>query len=162
MRYRLFGKGSGLRVSELALGCGTFGTRWGYGAEPTEARRMFDTYIDAGGNFIDTADSYQIGESEELLGEFIKHTRDDLVLATKFSLGANASNGVLAVGNSRKTMVRSVEASLRRLQTDRIDLLWVHMPDGVTSSDELMRGLDDLVVAERSSISDCRISRPGA
>ncbi|MDB5818182.1 MAG: aldo/keto reductase family protein, partial [Rhizobacter sp.] len=145
MRYKLFGRGTGLRVSELALGCGMFGTRWGYGAEPAEAQRMFDAYVDAGGNFIDTADSYQVGQSEELLGGFMSSRRDDLVLATKFTLGGDAASGLLAVGNSRKAMLRSVEMSLRRLKTDRIDLLWVHMPDGVTSSEELMRGLDDLV-----------------
>ncbi|HEY0800433.1 MAG TPA: aldo/keto reductase, partial [Steroidobacteraceae bacterium] len=147
MRYKLFGRGTGLRVSELALGCGTFGTRWGYGAEPAEARRMFDQYVEAGGNFIDTADTYQLGQSEELLGGFIGETRNDLVLATKFTFGGSANGGLLAVGNSRKTMMHSVEASLRRLRTDHIDLLWVHLADGVTSSDELMRGLNDLVHA---------------
>jgi len=145
MRYKLFGRGTGLRVSELALGCATFGTRWGYGTEPAEARRVFDTYVEAGGNFIDTADTYQMGQSEELLGEFITHCRDALVLATKFTLGRDPAADPLAVGNNRKCMVRSVEGSLRRLKTDRIDLLWVHMPDGVTCLEELMRGLDTLV-----------------
>jgi aryl-alcohol dehydrogenase-like predicted oxidoreductase len=145
MRYKLFGKGTGLRVSELALGCGMFGMRWGYGAEPEEARRIFDLYIEAGGNFIDTADGYQLGQSEELLGAFMPGHRDDLVVATKFTLGADPKGGLLRVGNSRKAMMHSVEASLRRLKTDRIDLLWAHMTDGVTSSEELMRGLDDLV-----------------
>lgn len=147
MQYKLFGRGTGLRVSELALGCGMFGTRWGYGADPAESRRMFDMYVDAGGNFLDTADAYQLGESEELLGGFVGGKRDDLVIATKFTLGGNAQNGLLAVGNSRKTMVRSVEASLRRLKTDHIDLLWAHLADGVTSSEEIMRGFDDLVRA---------------
>ena len=145
MRYRLFGKGTGLRVSELALGCGTFGTQWGYGADPTESRRMFNLYVEAGGNFLDTADSYQFGQSEELLGDFVGDKRDDLVIATKFTNGDAAKAGLLAVGNNRKTMVRSVEASLRRLKTDRIDLLWVHMADGITSTEEVVRGLDDLV-----------------
>src|SRR5258708_135721 len=112
MRYRLFGKGTGLRVSELALGCGLFGTRWGYGAEPAEVRRMVDLYADAGGNFLDTADSYQFGQSEELLGELVAERRDEFVIATKFTNGDAATPGLLAVGNSRKTMVRSVEASL--------------------------------------------------
>ncbi len=147
MRYKLFGKGTGLRVSELALGCGTFGTRWGYGAEPAEARRIFDGYLEAGGNFLDTADSYQAGQSEEILGEFIAGQRDDLVIATKFTLGGGPNTGLQAVGNSRKNMIRSVEASLKRLRTDRIDLYWVHMPDGVTSTEEIMRGFDDLVRA---------------
>jgi aryl-alcohol dehydrogenase-like predicted oxidoreductase len=147
MRYKLFGRGTGLRVSELALGTGTFGTRWGYGSGPDEARRVFDGYVEAGGNFLDTADTYQMGQSEELVGQFITGRRDDFVLATKFTLGVRPDSPLLAVGNNRKSMVRSVEASLMRLNTDRIDLYWVHMPDGVTSSEELMRGLDDLVRA---------------
>ena len=145
MRYRLFGRGTGLRVSEFALGCGMFGTRWGYGADPDEARKMFETYLDAGGNFLDGSDSYQAGQSEELLGDFIGKKRNDVLLTTKFTMGGNATNGLLAVGNSRKNMITSVESSLRRLKTDRIDLLWAHVPDGVTSTDELMRGLNDLV-----------------
>ena len=145
MRYKLFGHGTGLRVSELALGCGTFGTRWGYGSELAEAKQVFDGYVEAGGNFLDTADSYQVGQSEEWVGQFITGRRDDFVLATKFTLGLRPGAPLLAVGNSRKTMVSSVEASLKRLNTDRIDLYWVHMPDGVTSSEEIVRGLDDLV-----------------
>jgi len=147
MRHKLFGKGTGLRVSELALGCGLFGTRWGYGAEPEEARRMFDMYVDAGGTFIDTADSYQAGQSEELIGSFLTGHRENLVLATKFTLGGDPTPRLLSVGNNRRNLFSSVEASLRRLRTDRIDLLWVHMPDGTTSSDELMQGLNDLVRA---------------
>lgn len=149
MQYKHFGRGTGLRVAELVLGAGMFGTRWGgYGAEPDEARRIFDGYLESGGNFIDTADSYQVGQSEELLGQFIAGSlRDDLVLASKYTMGGEGETGLLRVGNSRKNMVRSVEASLRRLNTDRLDLYWVHMADGVTSSDEILRGLDDLVRA---------------
>jgi aryl-alcohol dehydrogenase-like predicted oxidoreductase len=145
MKFKLFGRGTGLRVTELALGAGLFGTRWGYGAEPDEARKIFDAYLDAGGNFIDTADSYEFGQSEELLGGFFDGRREDVVLATKVTLGAAPQPTILSVGNSRLNLVRSVEASLRRLRTDRIDLLWVHMPDTVTSTDEIMRALDDLV-----------------
>ena len=145
MKYKLFGRGTGLRVTELALGAGLFGTRWGYGAEPDEARKIFDTYIEAGGNFIDTADSYEFGQSEELLGDFLQGKREDVVLATKVTLGASAQPKTLGVGNSRLSLIRSVEDSLRRLRTDRIDLLWVHMPDAVTSTDEIMHALDDLV-----------------
>jgi aryl-alcohol dehydrogenase-like predicted oxidoreductase len=88
---------------------------------------------------------HQVGQSEELVGQFIAGRRDDFVLATKFTLGLKQDSKLLAVGNSRKNMIRSVEASLERLNTDRIDLYWVHMPDSVTSSEEIMRGLDDLV-----------------
>jgi aryl-alcohol dehydrogenase-like predicted oxidoreductase len=146
MRHRVFGR-IGLRVSTLALGTGVFGTGWGYGAERDEARAVFDSYRAAGGDFIDTADSYQFGQSESLLGEFIGVARDDIVLATKFTLGAAASSGVQRVGNNRKVMIQSVEASLKRLRTDRIDLLWVHMPDGVTPVDEIVSGLDNLARA---------------
>lgn len=145
MRYKLFGRGTGLKVSELALGAGLFGTRWGYGAEPDEAGRMLDAYLDAGGNFIDTADGYEFGESEELLGGFLAGRREKVVLATKFTMGSAAQPTLTTVGNNRRVMVQSVEQSLARLKTDRIDLLWVHMPDDTTSSEEIMRGLDDLV-----------------
>lgn len=144
MRYRIFGN-TGLRVSSLALGTGNFGKGWGYGADVDEARGIYEGYREAGGNFIDTADQYQFGQSESFLGEFIATERDELVLATKFSLGDSPNAGVLRCGNSRKAMLSSVEASLRRLKTDRIDLLWVHMPDGVTPIDEIARGLEDLV-----------------
>src|ERR1700748_1492783 len=99
MRYKLFGRGTGLRVSELALGCGTFGTRWGYGSEPEEARRVFDGSVAAGGNLLDTADSYQVGQSEELVGQFTAGQRDDFILATKFTLGTRSDSRLLAVGN---------------------------------------------------------------
>ncbi|GJD53361.1 1-deoxyxylulose-5-phosphate synthase YajO [Methylobacterium crusticola] len=144
MRYRVFGR-TGLRVSSLALGTGVFGTGWGYGSERPEARSVYDGYRAAGGNFIDTADQYQFGQSETFLGEFIGADRDDVVLATKFALGASPGAGLQGTGNSRKAMIQSVEASLRRLATDRIDLLWVHMPDGVTPVEEIARGFDALI-----------------
>jgi len=144
MNYKIFGKKTGLRVSELALGAGNFGTGWGHGATPEESRKIFDNYIAAGGNFIDTADGYQLGESETLLSDFIADKRDDLVLATKFSTGGNT---MLTTGNSRKTIVRSLEASLKRLKTDRIDLYWAHIADGQTPVEEIVRALDDLVSA---------------
>jgi len=147
MRYRLFGRHTGLRVSELVLGAGSFGTRWGHGAEPDEARRIFDAYAEAGGNFIDTANGYQFGQSEEILGDFIAGRRDDFVLATKFTMRTDPGSGILVTGNSRKAMVASAEASLRRLKTDRIDLYWAHMSDGVTPAEEIVRGFDDLVRA---------------
>ncbi|MGQ0700802.1 MAG: aldo/keto reductase [Panacagrimonas sp.] len=146
MRYRSFGRRAGLRVSELALGTGNFGTGWGHGAEPAEARRMLDRYAEAGGNFIDTADNYQLGQSESLLGEFLAGQRDRFVLASKFSLGIapGGGDGLLATGNGRKTMTRAVEASLKRLKTDYLDLYWAHLPDGVTLTEEILRGFDDL------------------
>jgi aryl-alcohol dehydrogenase-like predicted oxidoreductase len=147
MRYRLFGQHTGLRVSELILGTGNFGTGWGHGAEPGEARRIFDAYAAAGGNFFDTADAYQAGQAEELLGEFLGGHQDDFVVATKFTLGTSPGSGILATGNSRKAMVASLEASLKRLRTDRIDLYWVHYADGVTPVDEIVRAFDDLVRA---------------
>ena len=119
MRYRLFGRVTGLRVSELALGGGLFGTRWGYGAAPAEARRMLDGYLDAGGTVIDTADSYQHGQSEELLGEFLAGSRNRVLLASKATLAAERSASLLEIGNSRLALVRSVEASLKRLRSDR-------------------------------------------
>jgi len=132
MRYRLFGRGTGLRVSELALGGALFGTAWGYGTEPGEARRILEVYADAGGNFIDTSDSYQFGQSETIVGDFLVDRRDEFIVASKYTLGAEPDAHVLRTGNNRKNMVRSIEASLKRLRTDRIDLYWVHMDDGVT------------------------------
>jgi len=144
MRYRIFGN-TGLRVSSLALGTGNFGKGWGYGADQADAHAIYRHYREAGGNFIDTADQYQFGQSEAMLGEFIASERDDIVLATKYSLGDSPTAGLHASGNSRKAMRRSVEASLKRLRTDHIDLLWVHMPDGVTPIDEIARSLDELI-----------------
>jgi aryl-alcohol dehydrogenase-like predicted oxidoreductase len=147
MRYKIFGRQTGLRVSELALGAGNFGTGWGHGAEPDEARKIFDCYAEAGGNFLDTADTYQFGQSETLLGEFIAAERDHFVIASKYTLGASPDSGISRTGNSRKNMVRSLEASLKRLKTDHIDLYWVHMADGATPIEEIARGFDDLVRA---------------
>ena len=146
MNYQTLGR-TGLQVSTLALGTGNFGTRWGYGAEPDAARAIFDAYVDAGGNFIDTADVYQFGQSEEIVGKLLDGRRDDFVLATKFANGAVPEPGRLATGNSRRTMVAAVEASLKRLGTDRIDLYWVHHPDAFTPAEEIVRGLDDLARA---------------
>jgi aryl-alcohol dehydrogenase-like predicted oxidoreductase len=144
-RYRLLGR-SGLRVSPLALGTMTFGTDWGWGADETEARRIFDTYVERGGNFIDTANQYTNGTSEQFVGRFAKGRRDELVIATKYTLPIRESDPN-AGGNHRKSMLRSVEASLKKLQTDYIDLLYLHAWDFTTPIDEIMRALDDLVRA---------------
>jgi aryl-alcohol dehydrogenase-like predicted oxidoreductase len=148
MRYQLLGS-SGLRVSELALGTMTFGEDWGWGADKETSRRIFELYVDAGGNFIDTSNNYTNGTSERFVGEFIADSRDQFVVATKYTLrleNGNARN-VNEGGNSRKSMVRSVENSLRRLQTDYIDLLYLHMWDFMTPVEEVMRAMDDLVRA---------------
>jgi aryl-alcohol dehydrogenase-like predicted oxidoreductase len=145
MQYKVFGRRTGLRVSELALGTGDFGTGWGHGSEPAEARKIFDAYVGAGGNFIDTADAYQVGQSETLLGDFIAANRDDLVVATKYTLGVAPDSAIARLGNSRKTMVRAVEDSLRRLKTDYIDLYWAHFSDAATPIEEIMRAFDDLL-----------------
>ncbi len=147
MHYKIFGTHTGLRVSEFALGTALFGTRWGYGTELAESRKVFSAYAEAGGNFLDTSDVYQFGESEEFIGQLIGAERDQFVIATKYTGGSGPNLGVSRSGNSRKNMVQSVEASLKRLGTDRIDLYWVHYPDGVTPMDEIVRGLDDLVSA---------------
>jgi aryl-alcohol dehydrogenase-like predicted oxidoreductase len=129
----------------LALGAGNFGTRWGHGAERDEAKKVFDAYVNAGGNFIDTADSYQFGESEQIVGDFIAADRDSFVVATKYTMSTNTTDGISRTGNSRRNMVRSVEGSLKRLKTDRIDLYWAHFTDGVTPMEEILRAFDDLV-----------------
>ncbi|HKA15601.1 MAG TPA: aldo/keto reductase [Myxococcota bacterium] len=142
MKYRLLGN-SGLRVSELALGAMTFGTA-GWGVEKDESRRVYDGFREAGGNFIDTANLYSGGRSETFLGEFLAGERERIVLATKYT-GATRSRDVNASGNNRKNMMDAVHASLKRLQTDYIDLYWVHARDFTTPIEEVMRGLDDLV-----------------
>lgn len=139
---------SGLRVSPVCLGTMTFGNEWGWGAEEQTSRAVFDHYVDGGGNFIDTADFYTGGHSEELLGKFISErgVRDRVVLATKFTLNTEPGNPN-AGGNGRKNTYRAVEGSLRRLQTDYIDLYWLHAWDTVTPVQEVVSTLNDLVRA---------------
>nr|WP_042197353.1 aldo/keto reductase [Kibdelosporangium sp. MJ126-NF4]CEL22900.1 Oxidoreductase [Kibdelosporangium sp. MJ126-NF4]CTQ90040.1 Oxidoreductase [Kibdelosporangium sp. MJ126-NF4] len=143
--YRLLGR-SGLRVSPLSLGTMTFGTDWGWGSDTNEARRIFDAYVDRGGNFIDTASQYTNGVSEQMLGEFAADKRDSLVIATKYTMMRQPGDPNSG-GNHRKSLVASVEASLRKLRTDYIDLLYMHAWDATTPVDEIMRALDDLVRA---------------
>lgn len=146
MRYKLLGQ-SGLRVSELCLGTMTFGEDWGWGASKEECRKIFDAFVNAGGNFIDTASNYTNGTSEKFVGELIASQRDAFVIATKYTLRRPGSqmSDLNAGGNHRKNMMRTVEASLKRLNTDYIDLLYLHMWDRTTPVDEVLRGLDDLV-----------------
>jgi len=143
MKYKLLGK-SGLRVSEFALGTMTFGEDWGWGAPKDEAQKVYNAFREVGGNFIDTANIYTNGTSETFLGEFMEGHRESMVLGTKYT-NAAAGTDPNAGGNHRKSMMRSVEASLKRLQTDYIDLYWVHIWDQITPVEEIMRGLDDLV-----------------
>ena len=143
MKYRLLGK-SGLRVSELGLGAMTFGTEMGIGVDKTESRKVYDRFREAGGNFIDTANGYNRGTSETWLGEFMQGERERIALATKYTIPMREKD-INAAGNSRKNMMDSVEASLKRLQTEYIDLYWVHAWDPMTPTEEVMRGLDDLV-----------------
>lgn len=143
MKYRLFGK-SGLRVSEICFGTMGFGKEWGWGADYEQSKKIFDLYANAGGNFLDTANRYTEGTSEKWLGEFIASDRDHFVVATKYTLYDRIGD-VHFSGNHRKNMMRSVEASLKRLNTGYIDLFWMHMWDDTTPIDEIMRGFDDLV-----------------
>jgi aryl-alcohol dehydrogenase-like predicted oxidoreductase len=154
MKYRLLGR-SGLRVSEAALGTMTFGEEWGWGAGKDEARKVYEAYREAGGNFIDTTNVYTNGSSERFVGEFLKDHRQSIVLSTKYS-NAMPGNDANAAGNHRKSMMQAVDASLSRLQTDTIDLYWVHIWDQMTPVEEVMRGLDDLVARARFSMPASR------
>jgi aryl-alcohol dehydrogenase-like predicted oxidoreductase len=161
VRYKLLGR-SGLRVSELALGALTFGNDWGWGADRAQSRAVFDAFAAAGGNFIDTANIYSDGNSERYLGEFIGSDRDRYIVATKYSgavgmYSATAGAGeraavqrpldgdIGASGNNRRNMMRSVEASLRRLNTDYIDLYQIHRPTPETDLEETLGAMSDLV-----------------
>lgn len=144
MRYRYLGR-SGLRVSTLCLGTGNFGEGWGHGASRLEARAIYDQYRSAGGNFIDSSSNYQFGDAEVYLADMIASDREGVVLATKYSTGTTMDSGLQMTGNGRKSMVQSLEASLRRLKTDRVDLLWAHAPDHATPIEEILRAFDDLV-----------------
>lgn len=147
MKYKILGC-SGLKVSELCLGTMTFGEEFGIGAPEAECRAVYDAFLAAGGNFLDTADMYNAGTSERMLGSFLGQDRDYLVLASKYSLSTRTDDPN-AGGSHRKNLVQSLEASLRRLQTDYLDLYWVHGWDGSTGMAEVMRALDDQVRAGR-------------
>lgn len=138
---------SGLKVSPFCLGAMTFGQEWGFGADAATSTKLLDTYIERGGNFIDTANLYNAGSSERIIGEYINgdaSLRHKLVIATKFSANMHKGNAN-AGGACRKAIVTACEESLRRLQTDYIDLYWQHWYDPFTPIDEVMRALDDLV-----------------
>ncbi len=140
---------SGLRVSPFCLGAMTFGEDWGWGSSVAESEAIMARFLERGGNFIDTANVYTKGHSEKIIGDFIgrdRSRRDRVVIATKFfgNLFPGDPNGG---GAGRKTIVSSCEQSLRRLQTDSIDLYWMHSWDKFTPIEETMRALDDLVQA---------------
>jgi len=143
--YALLGR-SGLRVSPLCLGTMTFGTDWGWGADEETCRALLRRYVEAGGNFVDTADLYTNGRSEELLGKLMAEgdLRDRLVVATKFTFNARPGDPN-AGGNGRKNVLRALEGSLRRLGTDYVDLYWLHAWDGLTPAEEVMSTFDALV-----------------
>jgi aryl-alcohol dehydrogenase-like predicted oxidoreductase len=143
MRYRLLGRAAALRVSEVALGTGKFGRA----VSPEQAQSVLGSYADAGGRFIDTAVGYQGGESEKIVGRFVGSQRDDFVIGTKWAVGMMRDEPFPGRGTSRKAMTRSVEASLRRLGTDYIDVLWTHGFDRETPVEEIMAGFDQLVTA---------------
>ena len=144
MDYKLLGK-TGIKVSELCLGTMTFGTEWNFGSDKEESQRVFDAFINAGGNFFDTANIYTAGTSEKYLGDFMQSERENLVIASKYSL--TESNKINLSGNSRKNMTQSVEGSLKRLGTDYIDLYYVHAWDFLVAPEELMRNLEYLLAS---------------
>jgi aryl-alcohol dehydrogenase-like predicted oxidoreductase len=124
----------------------TFGTEWGWGADETESRNIFDAYVERGGNFLDTANRYTEGTSERWLGKFVHDDRERFVIATKYTMRTRKGEPN-AAGNHRKSMRESLDASLKRLGLDYIDLYWVHAWDFLTPVDEVMRALDDAVAA---------------
>jgi aryl-alcohol dehydrogenase-like predicted oxidoreductase len=147
MQYKLLGK-SGLRVSELCLGTMTFGEDWGWGASKDTSRQVFDTFVEAGGNFIDTANGYTDGSSETIVGELVAPDRERFVVATKYSLPnhmSDRSNNPNGSGNHRKNLMQSLEGSLKRLNTEYVDLFWLHAWDFTTPVEEVMRAFDDMV-----------------
>lgn len=145
MKYEIFGR-TGLRVSELSLGTMTFGEAWGFGAPAAEVKRMFESYVDAGGNFFDTACNYQGGAAESQLGELMGGERERYVVATKYTMSTSPGDPN-AWGNHRKNLRRSLEASLKRLKTDYIDLYQVHFWDHTLPVPEVMAALDELICA---------------
>ncbi|MFI6937077.1 aldo/keto reductase [Streptomyces sp. NPDC050287] len=177
MQHTTFGRRTGLRVSEYALGTANFSTAPGVGAGREESGAIFNAFAEAGGTFIDTADHYQRGEAETVVGELLAADRDHFVLATKYTRGSGEHTRISETGNGRKTMVRSLEASLKRLRTDYIDVYWAHLPDTLTPVDEIVSAFDDLVragkilhgglsnfpawrVAAAATIADLRNSAP--
>ncbi|MXN90309.1 aldo/keto reductase [Flavobacterium sp. Sd200] len=145
MENKLFGSNTGIYASELILGTANFGMRSGYGTNEEDAIAILSAYTDTGGNFLDTSDRYQLGQSEEIIGKFIGNRRNDYIICTKYTQSSNAVPAISNYGNHRKAMRQAIEASLKRLNTDYIDIYMPHFDDGVTPLDEIARGLEDLV-----------------
>ena len=143
----MFGRRTGLKVAEFALGTGLLGKGSDDATDPALAREVLETYSEAGGNLIDTSEAYRGGEAEKLLGDFIAAKRNHFIIASKYSRGVGPNPSLGALGNHRKAMIQSVEESLKRLRTDRIDVYFPHLDDGVTPMEEIARGLDDLARA---------------
>jgi len=152
LRYKILGR-TGLRVSEVALGSGTMGTAWGWGAERAESRRLFELFAEAGGNFIDSAGGYQNGLAEEFVGEFIRAERANFVVTTKYTGPPSTlaqGNLIAATGNARKSLIHSLEATLKRLGSEYVDVLYVHFADQLTPTEEIMRGMEEAVRAGKA------------
>jgi aryl-alcohol dehydrogenase-like predicted oxidoreductase len=147
MKNKLFGKHTGLPASEIVLGAASLGERRGYGAIAEEIPKILATYADAGGNFIDVADQYQLGEAEEIVGRFIEPHRHNFIICTKYTCSSEKDPSPANSGNHRKAMRQAVEASLKRLKTDYIDIYMPHFDDGLTPLEEIVRGLEDLINA---------------
>jgi aryl-alcohol dehydrogenase-like predicted oxidoreductase len=144
MRYKIFGRQTGLRVSEFALGTANFSTS-DVGAGPEASRQIFEAFVAAGGTTFDASNIYQDGQAETVLGGLLGRDRDDFVVITKYSGTRQERPRPGTTGNSRKTMIRSLEASLRRLNTDYVDVFMPHFPDGTTPIEEILAGFDDLI-----------------
>jgi len=145
MLYTLMAN-TGLRISKICLGTMTFGTDWPFGSDKEESKSVFDAFLDAGGNFLDTANLYTETTSEKWLGDFIRGTgmRDELVISSKYSL-RTYPDLINNSGNHRKNLVQSVEGSLKRLGIEYLDLLFLHSWDFTTDIEQVMRSLDLLV-----------------
>jgi len=146
VRYQTFGRHSGLRVSEYVLGTATFGSAPTAAGLPG-AKAIFEAFVAAGGTTFDVSNIYQNGEAETVLGDLLGRERDDFVVITKYSGTRQAGVRPGTTGNSRKTMIRSLEESLRRLKTDHVDVFMPHFPDGVTPVAEILAGFEDLIRA---------------
>jgi aryl-alcohol dehydrogenase-like predicted oxidoreductase len=145
MKMKLFGTHTGLPVSEAILGAASLGGRRGYGATADEIPKILSAYTDAGGNFIDVADQYQLGEAEEIIGDFIRPQRHNFVICTKYTRSNEVSPMQANTGNHRKAMRQGMDASLKRLKTDYVDIYMPHYDDGITPLEEIARGLEDLI-----------------